>query len=683
MTSTVGRSGGAAGTVEMTARPAGAGNTALLQRVILPRPADPTSVRALYLDEGTATSVQSAAPTAYRPGTYDDSVEEFVLHVRRSGERVADVTSRTSVRLPERSEVSFAAYFNAFPAAYWRRWSVLDAVALRLRVRGRGRVDVYRSTARGVAVHLAGEVVDTTAEGAEAEREVVVPVSLTPFADGGWTWFDLASEHGSLELVAGGWFADRAAPGRAAVTVGMPTFNRPSDCVATLRALGDDPLVRDTLTAVIIPDQGSSKVRDQPGFEEAAAALGDRLRIIDQPNLGGSGGYARIMYEALESTDCEQILFMDDDVVLEPDSVLRALAFSRFARDEMLVGGQMLSLQARSHLHAMGEVVDRGRFFWQIAPHTEDDHDFAVHPLRETSWMHRRTDVDYNAWWMCLIPRSVAERIGLPLPLFIKWDDCEYGLRAGSHGIPTATVPGVAIWHMSFVEKDDTSDWQAYFHVRNRLVVAALHGPDNPRAMLADSLKRTLRHLFLLEYSTIALHHMAMRDFLSGPRALFGALPTALGAVRATRAEFPDGTVHRGADDLPRPAIGAREAQLWPKPPVGKVAQVAALARGLRHQLRPVDPAAHERPQRDVPAEHSQWFMLAMLDGAAVTTSDGSGVTFRKRDREMFWSMLRESVRLHAEVGKAWPALRRRYREAMGELVSREAWREQVFDRFR
>ena len=414
-------------------------------------------------------------------------------------------------------------------------------------------------------------------------------------------WFDLTSEGSSLELVAGGWYAEREAPGRAAIAVGMPTFNRPTDCVATLQALGDDPLVRDSLTAVIIPDQGTSKVRDQPGFDEAAAALGDKLRIIDQPNLGGSGGYARIMYEALENTDAEQILFMDDDIVLEPDSVLRALAFSRFAREDMLVGGQMLSLQARSHLHAMGEVVDRGTFFWQLAPHTTDDHDFAVDSLRETLWMHRRTDVDYNAWWMCLIPRSVAERIGLPLPLFIKWDDCEYGLRAGSHGIPTATVPGVGIWHLSFVEKDDSSDWQAYFHVRNRLVVGALHGPDNPRAMLADSLKRTLRHLFLLEYSTIALHHMAMRDFLSGPKSLFGALPTALGAVRATRAEFPDGTVHRGADEVPRSPMGARESQLWPKPPVGKVAQVAALARGLAHQLRPVDRDALERPQREVP----------------------------------------------------------------------------------
>ena len=86
--------------------------------------------------------------------------------------------------------------------------------------------------------------------------------------------------------------------------------------------------------------------------------LGEKLRIVDQPNLGGSGGYARVMYEAL-ATECEQILYMDDDILLEPDSVLRAVAFSRYSREPMLVGGQMLSLQARSQLSTMGEVVDR------------------------------------------------------------------------------------------------------------------------------------------------------------------------------------------------------------------------------------------------------------------------------------------------------------------------------------
>ena len=43
--------------------------------------------------------------------------------------------------------------------------------------------------------------------------------------------------------------------------------------------------------------------------------------------------------------------------------------------------------------------------------------------------------------------------------------------------------------------------------------------------------------------------------------------------------------------------------------------------------------------------------------------------------------MLKRSVRQLRDVGRAWPGLRRRYREALPELTSREAWAREVFDR--
>ena len=195
------------------------------------------------------------------------------------------------------------------------------------------------------------------------------------------------------------------------------------------------------------------------------------------------------MYEALKNTDCEQILFMDDDIRIEPDSILRALALNRFAKTPTLVGGQMLNLQEPSHLHVMGEMVDRENFMWTNAPNTEYDHDFAKYPLNDeeerSKLLHRRIDVDYNGWWMCMIPRQVAEELGQPLPLFIKWDDADYGLRAAEHGYRTVTLPGAAIWHMAWSDKDDAIDWQAYFHLRNRLVVAAMHWDGKVGGLLA------------------------------------------------------------------------------------------------------------------------------------------------------------------------------------------------------
>ena len=374
----------------------------LLQRVLLPRSGEPLDVRTLYLEEATTNA------------------------------RRAHSLSRTSLAVGAESEVSFCTYFNAFPASYWRRYSVLQSVVLRIEVSGHCRIDIYRSKADASRIHVEGrEAVD-----GDAAQEFMI--DLGPFEDGGWIWFDITSDS-EVVLESAGWFAPVEAPGEASVAIGIPTFNRPTDAVKALAAIGSDPLVLGVVKAVIMPDQGTRKAKDEPGFDAAAAALGGRLAVHDQANLGGSGGYSRIMYEALTNTDCQHILFMDDDIEIEPDSILRALAMSRFAKVPTLVGGQMLNLQARSHLHVMGEVIDRSNFMWTAAQNVEYDHDFSEEPLRSSKLLHRRIDVDYNGWWMCMIPRVVAEELGQPLPLFIKWDDADYCYRAGRAGYPTVS----------------------------------------------------------------------------------------------------------------------------------------------------------------------------------------------------------------------------------------------------
>ncbi|MBF6141631.1 glycosyltransferase [Nocardia farcinica] len=615
--------------------------TSLLQRIILPRPGEPLDVRTLYLEESATNA------------------------------RRAHAATRTSLSIGAESEVSFCTYFNALPASYWRRWTVLTSVVLRLELAGHGRVDVYRSKADGSRIHVQGKEFSVPA-GAESTT-VEFETELAPFEDGGWIWFDITTDT-AVTLLAGGWYAPLEAPGEGSIAVGMPTFNRPTDAVKTLAALGADPLVLEKVAAVIIPDQGTRKVVDEPGFAEAAAVLGDRLAIHDQPNLGGSGGYSRVMYEALKTTDAEYIVFMDDDIEIEPDSILRALAFARFAKSPVLVGGQMLNLQERSHLHVMGEVVDRSIFMWTAAPNVEYDHDFAKYPLRDrdnSKLLHRRIDVDFNGWWTCVIPRLVAEQIGQPLPLFLKWDDVEYGLRAREAGYPTVTLPGAAVWHMAWSDKDDAIDWQAYFHLRNRLVVAALHLPGEGRGMIVNTVKATLKHLLCLEYSTVAIQNLAIRDFLAGPDRLFQLLPSALGAVHALRKQYPDAVILPSSTELPLASHLDVGAVGEPANPVSKIGR---LAKGIVHNLRPARPEHHETPQLNVPTLDARWFLLSQVDGVTVTTADGRGVVYRKRDPRQAWGLFKEAMRLRKELAARFPELRERYRAAHPRLTGAAAW---------
>lgn len=612
----------------------------LLSRIILPRPGEPLDVRKLYLEESTTNA------------------------------RRAHATSRTSLEIGKESEVSFATYFNAFPASYWRRWSICHSVVLRAELTGTGRVDVYRTKATGVRISVEGrQFVGTDEQPAIVEIEV----PLKPFEDGGWIWFDITTDS-AVNLMSGGWYATEPAPVPANVAVGIPTFNRPADCVNALADLTADPLVDEVIGAVIVPDQGVRKVRDHPDFPAAAAGLGDRLSIHDQPNLGGSGGYSRVMYEALKNTDCQQILFMDDDIRIEPDSILRVLAMHRFARTPMLVGGQMLNLQEPSHLHIMGEVVDQSNFMWTAAPHAEYDHDFAEFPLSDknprSALLHRRIDVDFNGWWTCMIPRQVAEELGQPLPLFIKWDDAEYGLRAGEHGYPTVTLPGAAIWHMAWSDKDDAIDWQAYFHLRNRLVVAALHWDGDITGLVRSHLKATLKHLACLEYSTVAIQNRAIDDFLAGPEHIFSILESALPEVHRLRKEYPDAVVLPAASELPQPTYQSKAMN----PPVNPVSIGYRLARGILHNMTKADTEAHRCPEYNVATQDARWFRLCTVDGVTVTTADGCGVVYRQRDRRKMISLLVKSLRRQRQLLSRFDEMRRVYRDALPVLSSKQKW---------
>jgi galactofuranosylgalactofuranosylrhamnosyl-N-acetylglucosaminyl-diphospho-decaprenol beta-1,5/1,6-galactofuranosyltransferase len=539
---------------------------------------------------------------------------------------------------------------------------------LQVTVSGTCRIDVYRSKADGESMHVTGAVHDGP------ERTLEFELDLAPFSDGGWYWFDVTTDEPTI-LRDAGWYAPQAAAEEPRLAIGICTYNRPVDAVAALEALVEDETVREQVHLAVVADQGNQLVRDAARFPVVAEALGERLRVIQQPNLGGSGGFARTIHESFTQSDATHIVLLDDDIQLEPDSLLRARAFAAYAKDPVLVGGQMLALQDRSVLHTMGEIVDRSNFFWRNAPDTEYFHDFGKRTLRESPDLHRRIDVDYNGWWMCLIPRTVFEKVGMPLPLFIKWDDAEYGLRSFAAGFPTVSLPGAAIWHLSWGDKDDASDWQAYYHIRNRLVAAALHSPHkHGGSMFRDMIKHDLRFLMTLQYSTVELHQMAYRDFLAGPDALFEGMPSSVVRARETRATHPDGRVLRSSGELPLPSMSTAEATRFRRIPANPLSIGWTLLEAIANNARPVDTAHREVPQLNLSFQDARWFLLSRLDSATVGTADGRGVTFRQRDPKTFRRLFSQSTQLLRQMAQEFPELQRRYREAADELTSVDRW---------
>ncbi len=675
--------------------PAAAG-LRVVQRTII-RADQELDVRPLYVtglssfSSGESTARQSGASEVEDPdpaeaggkggGAANDYSQQTPADVH-TGEGLAaygQITASSGATAKPERRLTFGTYFNAFPASYWRRWTDYRSVRLVAKLSGQGTLIVYRSTAKGHVQRADSAVIES-----KTPQTVELELSLKPFIDGGWYWFDIEAGDGPLTLHEASWAVETEKVTSGTVSIGITTYNRPDFCIDQLVKLSHEPKVLDILDEILVIDQGTDKVADHELFARTKATLGSKLRLIEQGNLGGSGGFSRAMDEVTSKGVADYVLLLDDDVVCELEGILRAVTFADLAKRPTIVGGQMFSLYDRSVLHAYGETVAKWRWFWGPAPNTVHGHNFARRPLRSTRWLHRRVDVDYNGWWMCLIPTKVVKEIGLSLPMFIKWDDAEFGLRAGKSGFPTVTLPGVAVWHVPWHEKDDTIDWQAYFHRRNRIIAALLHSPyDHGGRLILESFETQVKHLLSMQYGPAELGLLAIQDILDGPQRMHRDVLRRLPELQELRTSYDDQRARTDLDLFPvprrkKPPRRGKE----PTAPKGHLARGKTMAIGAVRQALPVRALSRRNPEASVPHVDLKWWLLSQFDSALVSSADGTTASWYKRQPDLFRDLLARSISIHAQLLREWPKLVEQYRSSLPELSSPQTWKS-TFDESR
>ncbi|MBW3091160.1 glycosyltransferase [Bifidobacterium sp. 82T25] len=582
---------------------------------------------------------------------------------------------RERIQVNAGSRTSLCTYFNAFPAGYWRRWTNVDTVRFAAEVRGEGRILLYRSNGRGLFFPAGVIAVSEAAEWQSVSAEI----PMTDLMDGGFFWFDVeAARNGSgVEVRAAEWqapVARRTAKTKTTLSIAIATFNRAPYCLNQLKAISKATALRERLDTIYCTDQGTDHVCDQPDFGIVAEELGGQLTYLQQRNLGGSGGFSRGMYETVEAGTSSYCLLLDDDAISEPEAILRAVQFADYAFKPLLVGGGMLHLDNRTMLYTQGERFDWQRMWMKPSLELGYNHDFAAEPLRDASERHQRIDEDFNGWWMCLIPVKALKTIGLSLPVFIKFDDIEYGMRAKRAGFPTVGLPGVAVWHQAWHSKDPSRTWEEYFFVRNRWISALLMQPNRPfKRMMFESMYGDAVLGMRFIYSAMRLRHEALRDILRGPQYIVDSFPTRLGEIRELRASFPDAQGKSSFEDFPeaeREYVSARRHPRSKKFQAKNAMKAAASSFFSRE-----DASGAERPDVAIPAQDSYWWTWLAnghVRSALVTSPDGNSVSWLKRNDPLFRRNMLECYRLVKRILRDWKRLSAEYRAY--DLPSLETW---------
>jgi galactofuranosylgalactofuranosylrhamnosyl-N-acetylglucosaminyl-diphospho-decaprenol beta-1,5/1,6-galactofuranosyltransferase len=432
------------------------------------------------------------------------------------------------VCLADGQSIEFCGWLDALPLGYWGRFTTVKTVRLEVTSSAPVQVRVRVSDALGVCR-------DVTS-GSTHEGTFTATVDVAETTDSSWAWPVLTAGAEPAD-VSWRWVTDDIVSRPSSLAVAITTFNRQEACLRQLGALAaaarDGGSLDGVLGQVILVDQGTLPVAESAGFTAVRDSLGERLTVIRQQNLGGSGGFTRGLHEGLKDPRITHVALLDDDALAQPEGLAYAWAFAQAARQPTLVGGHMFDAAAPTTLYRLGEVLDRTRFTWTSLPGTPMNTDLAHTPVSDHRWLGPAYSVDFQPWWMCLVPRAAVEAIGLPMPFFLKWDDVEFGLRAKAAGFVSVVLPGAVVWHDSWVGKDAESGWQAYFLLRNRIVTALLHDT-GPTALAAEWMAVSLRHLAHREPAAAAVRWAALKDVLHGPGWLHRDLATARGRAAET-----------------------------------------------------------------------------------------------------------------------------------------------------
>jgi galactofuranosylgalactofuranosylrhamnosyl-N-acetylglucosaminyl-diphospho-decaprenol beta-1,5/1,6-galactofuranosyltransferase len=225
--------------------------------------------------------------------------------------------------------------------------------------------------------------------------------------------------------------------------------------------------------------------------------------------------------------------------------------------------------------------------------------------------------------------------------------------------------------------KDDARDWQAYYHLRNRLVCALLHSHQPHGGILvSESRERQLQALLSMQYSTAALRLLAVEDVLSGPDHMHQQIGTKLAELRAYRAEFPDTETKADLQSFPPPRRRAPDSMKHNTTPTNKLNLMTKAISGTLRQFRKPPEGALKRPQMALPYADSSWWVLTKLDSALVSSAEGTSASWYRRDPKLFRSLGWRSVVMHRRLRRNWDRLAAQYREAAEDFNSPERWRE-------
>jgi galactofuranosylgalactofuranosylrhamnosyl-N-acetylglucosaminyl-diphospho-decaprenol beta-1,5/1,6-galactofuranosyltransferase len=276
----------------------------------------------------------------------------------------------------------------------------------------------------------------------------------------------------------------------------ITTVSCPKELVKNLEMVSKSKRLTKLISKIYIINQSGTSLYGHP------AELEDKLEIIHQANLGGSGGFRRGLQEAFSINECQYVILADDDAVLNISSLIKLYQKAKEtveADQPKMIGSIIKDIQKPDELQIYGDKIDRKNW--------KQEHCSA-------------NEAEFAGWWMACLPREIYVKAGDPLPYFLKWDDIEYGLRIKKLGFDTEILEEAHVLHPTWSDDSQRYSWQSYFVQRNKMITALIYGQKKGQNGLKLNILTMIKLLIKSRRSPLSLRLLALKDLFRNAEEL-------------------------------------------------------------------------------------------------------------------------------------------------------------------
>lgn len=406
-------------------------------------------------------------------------------------------------RFDEGNEIFANTYFNSFSEIKWKKYTSINCVKLQLCLLGNFEVSIF------FAVKTESQLSNRLylRETINAEQKGVFSFNINYELEqfDGLFYFVLKAKSNDCFFYGGGYYSDADYINEINIAAIFCTYKREKFLYKNIETIKKTALNKES----ILNDKLHVYVIDNAKTIDNALNKDCNISVIYNKNVGGAGGFTRGIIEAIQSDkNFTHVVLMDDDAVINPYAFTLLFSFLSYVKKpfkKMWIGGSTLRLDQQNIQMEAGAVWNNDLLF-----NTKRALDLSL----DYNLLFNESDESrsYVAWVFNCIPLSTISLDNLPLPVFVRGDDMEYGIR--NAGMIT-TLNGICSWHVPLHNK--YSFFMDYYVIRNQLILNAIHDDSfsykRAKNLLINSIKRELLYY---RYESVNLIFRAFEDFLKG-----------------------------------------------------------------------------------------------------------------------------------------------------------------------